>query len=113
MNSNDTEAMLVEIAETNFRAEVLQFKQPVLVEFCVPGSRSCQILDSVLKEIAAEWEGATNMVKINAESKPDLSRVLSDLPTVYYFVKGRVRSRIVGAASKETILAKITTADEE
>jgi len=84
-------------------------EQPVLVAFSAAWSRPCQILDSVLEEVAATCAGREKVVRINADNNPDLSLVwnIQSIPTLLYFVDGNLRARIVGTASKEAILSKL------
>ena len=42
------------VTGVNFKAEVLESKQPVLVAFWAPWSRPCQVMDSVLHELASD-----------------------------------------------------------
>ena len=113
---NETENMNTEgsglpvaIGAVNFRAEVLESKKPVLVEFWAPWSRPCQVLDSVLPELANALAGKVKVVKVNADESLDLSLCydIQSVPTLLYFVKGDPCLRIVGTASKEAILAKL------
>jgi thioredoxin 1 len=108
MNS-ENRPLTFEVTEASFGTEVLQSKQPVLVEFWAPWSRPCQVLESVLNELAAEWSGEVKVVKVNADDSPDLSLLYSvqAIPTLLYFVEGEPRSRVVGTASKNAILAKL------
>ncbi len=108
-STGETSAEPVQIAESSFAAEVLQSKKPVLVNFWAPWSRPCQILDLVLKELAATWGGRAKVVKINADDSLALSLTydIQSIPTLLYFVEGHLRARIVGTASKEAILAKL------
>jgi thioredoxin 1 len=108
-STGEPQAQPVQLAESNFAAEVLQSGQPVLVNFWAPWSRPCQILDPVLKEIAAVWAGKARVVKINADDSLELSLTydIQSIPTLLYFVEGQLRVRIVGTASKEAILAKL------
>ena len=109
MNTNPDKGPIIEIGEANFESEVLRWKQPVLVAFSAAWSRPCQILDSVLEEVAATCAGRVKIVKINADNNPDLSLVwnIQSIPTLLYFVDGNLRARIVGTASKEAILSKL------
>jgi thioredoxin 1 len=93
----------------NFNAEVLESKQPVLVEFWAPWSRPCQVLDSVLHELAGAWAGKVKVVKVNADDSLDLSLWydIQSVPTLLYFLRGKPSLRIVGTASKEAIAARI------
>ncbi len=100
---------ILEINEPDFEEEVLKRKQPILVAFSAAWSRPCQILDSVLVEVAAACAGRVKVVRINADNNPDLSLVLGiqSIPTLLYFADGSLCAKIVGTASKEAILSKI------
>ena len=100
---------IIEIGEANFESEVLRWKQPVLVAFSAAWSRPCQILDSVLEEVATACAGRVKVVKLNADNHPELSFVwkIQSIPTLLYFIDGNLRARIVGTASKEAILSKL------
>jgi len=103
------EALPTVVAAEEFRAEVLDSKQPVLVEFWAPWSRPCQIADSVLRELADSCAGRIKVVKVNADDCLDLSLWydIQSLPTLLCFVEGTPCLRIVGTASKQAILAKL------
>jgi thioredoxin 1 len=98
-----------EINQPDFEEEVLKRKQPILVAFSAVWSRPCQILDSVLVEVADACAGRVKVVKINADNHPDLSLVLGiqSIPTLLYFADGSLCAKIVGTASKEAILSKL------
>jgi thioredoxin 1 len=100
---------LVVVPEFNFKTEVLEAKQPVLVVFGTPWSRPCQVLDSILQELARDWAGIVKVVSINADDSLDLSLGydIQSVPTLLYFVEGVPRLRIVGTATKDAILAKL------
>ena len=99
----------VEVSEQNFEEGVLKSTQPVLVEFLAPWSRPCQVLESVLSEIAAALAGKVTLVRINADDSLGLSLWydIQYVPTLLCFISGKPRLRIVGTASKEAILAKL------
>jgi len=109
MNSNENEVGIVEVAEANFNAEVLQSKRPVLVAFLAPWSRPCQVLRPVLDEVVTACAGSVKVAWVNTADNPNLSiwyRIQS-IPTLLYFVDGRPRARVVGTASKEGILSQL------
>jgi thioredoxin 1 len=99
----------VVVMGVNFKAEVLESKQPILVEFWAPWSRPCQVMDSVLQELASAWAGNVKVVKVNADDSLDLSLWydIQSVPTLLYFVQGNPCLRIIGTASMGAILAKI------
>ena len=108
-NLNTQNDALPRIAAVDFTAEVLESKQPVLVEFWAPWSRPCQVMDSVLQELASASAGKIKVVKVNADDSLDLSLwyEIQSVPTLVYFVLGNPCLRIVGTATKEAILAKL------
>jgi len=115
-NMNTQKASLpVVVTGVNFKAEVLESKQPVLVDFWVPWSRPCQVLDSVIDELASAWAGNVKVVKVNADDSLDLSLLyeIQSVPTLVYFVRGNPCLRLIGTASKEAILAKIQAFSQE
>ncbi|HTE88242.1 MAG TPA: thioredoxin family protein [Terriglobales bacterium] len=103
MNINET------ITEAAFEAEVLKSKPPVLVVFGTPWSRPCQVLDPILQELARDWAGKVKVLKVNADDSIGLSLCydIQSVPTLLYFVEGKLRVQIVGTATKEAIIAKL------
>ena len=115
MKTNPDSRPIIEISEANFESEVLRWKQPVLVAFSAAWSRPCQILDSVLEEVAVACAGREKVVRINADNNPDLSLIwnIQSIPTLLYFVDGKLHGRIVGTASKEAILSKLRSVTDD
>ncbi len=110
MNTGQGKQATTEIDAASFEAEVLRSKQPVMVVFWAPWSRPCRTLKVVLEELTAECAGRVKIVALNADDNPDLGvwYGIQSIPTLLYFVDGNVRARIVGTASKQAILAKMT-----
>jgi len=108
-NMNTQSGTLLAITAEDFKAEVLDSKQPVLVEFWAPWSRPCQVFDSVLQELTSACAGKLKVVKVNADDSLDLSLWydIQSIPTLLYFVRGTPCLRIVGTATKEAILTKL------
>ena len=109
MNAKPTGALPPTVAETDFKAEVLQSKQPVLVEFWTSWSRPCRVFDSVLRELAHVWAGKIKVVKVDADDSLDLSLLydIRSIPMLLCFVEGSPRWRILGTATREAVEAKL------
>jgi thioredoxin 1 len=112
MNFRPDNSPMFEVGEADFQSKVLQSKRPVLVEFWAPWSRPCQVLEKVLDEVASASVGKLRIAKVNADDNPDLSLWydIQSIPTLLCFVRGTLRIRLVGTASKQAILAKIKAA---
>ena len=108
MDLNQRNVSPVKIGEADFKSEVLKSKQPVIVAFLAPWSRPCQVVASTLEEVANAYGARVKVVKVNADDNPDLSLwyEIQSIPTLLCFVKGTLRARLVGTASKEAIFAK-------
>ena len=115
MKTNSDNGPIIVIDEANFESEVLRWNQPVLVAFSAGWSRPCQVLGSVLEEVAVRCAGRMKVVKINADNNPDLSLVwrIQSIPTLLYFIDGSLRARTVGTASKEAILSKLRSVTDD
>jgi thioredoxin 1 len=109
MNASPNEEYVLEVGKANFDSEVLCSHRPVLVVFWARWSSACRVAAPALNEVIREISGRVKLVKINADENPNLSLWygIQSLPTLLYFVDGVVCARIVGAASKEAILAQL------
>ena len=109
MNVTENNSKPVQLDNGSFDSEVLESKLPVLVAFLTTWSRPCVVLLPVLDEIASECAGELKVVRVNADTNLDLSLWydVQSIPTLFYFVDGNVRAKIVGTATKEAILSKL------
>jgi thioredoxin 1 len=100
---------ILEINEPDFELEVLKYTLPVLVSFWAPWSQPCGRIGPVLHEVADRCKGTARIVKVNVDDNPDLGLrfAIQSIPTLLYFIHGKVSAKIIGTASMEAILAKL------
>lgn len=93
------------ITKENFEKEVLNAKEPVLVDFWAAWCGPCQMLLPVIEELAGEITDA-KICKIDVDDQPDLAAQYNvmTIPTLLVFKDGTVANKSVGVIPKEQIL---------
>ena len=95
----------IHINKHNYRQEVQEADQPVLLDFWAPWCAPCRMVVPVLDEIARE-NHHIKVGTINVDEEPELAsryRVFS-IPTLVVVQDGREINRAVGARPKQAIL---------
>ena len=102
-------ARLVDVTDGTFEHEVLDAEVPVLVDFWAPWCGPCKAIAPMLDEIAEEYDGKLRIVKLDIDANPTTAieyRVRS-IPTLVVFKDGGEAERLIGAVSKEALLARL------
>ena len=101
--------MEVEVTDENFKAEVLDAKIPVLVDFWAEWCMPCKMIAPTVEAIAKEYEGKLKVCKLNVDDAPVIATQYSvmSIPTLLLFKEGKVVDKIVGVVPKAAIDAKL------
>src|SRR3982074_1649778 len=91
----------MDVTESNFQAAVLDRSHslPVVVDFWAEWCAPCRQLGPVLEREASKCSGKLELVKLDVDANPTVSRSygIQGIPAVKAFRNGRVVAEFVGA----------------
>lgn len=91
--------MTTAVSDKTFEAEVLQSKEPVLVDFFAEWCGPCKAMAPALEQVAAEMAGKVKIVKLDVDQNPGVTGKygIRAMPTLMIFKNGEVAGQHVGA----------------
>ncbi len=102
---------VVEISDSEFKQQVLESAEPVLVDFWATWCAPCRAIAPVVEELAARHKGKLKVAKVNIDDNQDTPQQygIRSIPTLLVFKNGQVVDQIVGAnkAKIEAAVAKV------
>ena len=109
-NSASSSSKHVAATSDNFKAEVLEADQLVMVDFWAAWCGPCRMIAPTLDELVTELDGKLKLVKVDVDRNAELSQEykVQGIPYLVLFKDGKVVDAMVGAANKKTYQEWVT-----
>lgn len=105
LGENEKEMALRIVTMANFKREVLDAEEPVVVDFWAEWCAPCRAFAPILEELALEYEGRIRFGKLNVDENRALAGQygIRNIPTLLVFKRGYVAEQIVGMRPKSEV----------
>lgn len=96
---------IINITKENFKQQVLEADNPVLVDFWAQWCVYCRRIAPAFDKIAEQQEDKLIFAKINIDDVPEIAEEygIDTIPTLLIFKNGKVEGQIVAPDSKARI----------
>jgi len=90
------------VSDAQFKAEVLDSQQPVLVDFWATWCAPCIAMEPALEEVATKYAGRAKVAKLNIEDNQQAAQQwgIRSVPNLVIFKGGKVVGQLASAVSK-------------
>ena len=97
------------LTQENFEREVLEAKQPVLVDFGADWCAPCRAISPVVDELAADFQTRAIVGKVDVDAQEQLARQygIRSIPSLLFFREGEIAERVAGVVSKTQLAEKL------
>ena len=95
--------------KASFEKEVLESKEPVLIDFYADWCGPCKMMAPVVEKLAEKYEGKVKVGKVNSDDEPELAQKFQvmSIPNFVIIKDGKVVDRVIGAVPQQALEEKL------
>ncbi|MBF6591854.1 MAG: thioredoxin [Ktedonobacterales bacterium] len=101
-----------EVTDATFAQEVLNAKEPVIVDFWAAWCGPCLKMAPVFEALAVEYQGKVRFAKMDTDANKQTPGTygIQGIPTMIIFYGGREAARIVGYVARDEFKRRLDAA---